>query len=69
MDELMTVAEVAKKMRSSETKIRQMIECGQIVAINLAVKSNGRPRWMIEKSEVDRFIESRTSRRIGGTDQ
>lgn len=66
MSELLTVTEVAKKMRSSETKIRQMIEAGELAAINLAIKTSGRPRWMIEQKEIERFIESRTSKRREG---
>lgn len=46
-------------------KVTALIHSGQLKAINLAVKPNGRPRFRVYLSEVERFEAARPTSRAG----
>jgi Helix-turn-helix domain len=43
-------------------KILAFIATGELVAVNLAQRSNGRPRWRISPEALEQFLARRQSR-------
>ena len=43
----------------SVDKVRALIDSGQLVAVNLATKLGGRPRYRIHITEIERFEKTR----------
>jgi Helix-turn-helix domain len=57
-----TPPEVAKQLRCKASKILAWIATGELVAVNIAARSNGaRPRYRISQLSIDRFIAGRST--------
>ena len=53
------VPEAAADYGISDTKVLGWIRSGELRAVNVAASRCGRPRWRIEKSELERFMAAR----------
>jgi hypothetical protein len=58
----LTVADVARRYRVGEDKVRTWIARGELLAINTAMALCGRPRWVIPADALAGFER----RRAGG---
>jgi hypothetical protein len=58
----LTVADVARRYRVGEDKVRSWIACGELVAVNTASVLCGRPRWEVLPDALAAFEK----RRAGG---
>lgn len=58
---LMTIPEAAEYLGVGATTMRIYIDRGMIAATNLGT-SHRRASWMIQKKELDRFIDERTKK-------
>ena len=58
----LTVADVARRYRVGEDKVRTWIGRGELRAINTAAVACGRPRWVIPADALAEFEK----RRVGG---
>jgi hypothetical protein len=56
-----SVGELCKRWRVGADKIHGFIRRGELVAVNLATHTSGRPMWRISAEEVRRFEQRRTS--------
>lgn len=56
-----TPPDVARELGVEVHKILAWIHSGKIKAVNLALEIGGRPRWKIHQSEIDQFLEARTT--------
>jgi len=61
-DTTLTPPQLARCWGVAAEKVNALINSGQIRAINLATDPNGRPRYRIYMSEVERFEEARSSK-------
>ncbi|WP_428956181.1 helix-turn-helix domain-containing protein [Streptomyces sp. cg35] len=52
----LTTGEVADFIRSTTQHVRQLISSGRLAAIDIAKSGDGRPRFRIAKTELDRFL-------------
>jgi transposase len=57
----LTVAEVARRYRVGEDKVRGWIRRGELRAINTATALCGKPRWVILPDDLVTFEKRRTS--------
>jgi excisionase family DNA binding protein len=55
----LTVADLAKRLRVSQDKIRAWITRGELVAVNTAAALCGRPRWVIAPEALAEFERRR----------
>jgi hypothetical protein len=62
MNETLTPPQLARRWGVAPEKVNALINSGQLRAINLAEKPDGRPRYRIYLSEVERFEEARSSK-------
>jgi hypothetical protein len=54
---------LARELGVDAEKIHALIRSGELRAVNLAVNANGqRPRYRILRSEVERFLQARSTR-------
>lgn len=60
--EFSTPPEFAKRYRVDVGQVHTWIRSGELVAVNLAAKIGGRPRWKIAESAIQEFILRRQSR-------
>jgi hypothetical protein len=58
----LTVADVARRYRVGEEKVRAWIACGELAAVNTASALCGRPRWVVPADALAAFER----RRAGG---
>jgi hypothetical protein len=56
-----TVADLARRWRVGEDKIRGFIARGELAAINVATVLCGKPRWVITPDAVTAFERGRQS--------
>ncbi len=56
----LTTGEVARHIRGTSQHVRQLIKSGRIAAIDIAKSGNGRPRFRIAKTELERFLREAT---------
>jgi hypothetical protein len=59
--ETLTPPQLARRWGVAADKVNQLINSGQLTAVNLAVNPKGRPRYRIYLSEVARFEEARST--------
>lgn len=59
-DTTLTPPQLARRWGVAPDKVNALINSGQLRAVNLAVKANGRPRYRIYLSEIERFEQART---------
>jgi transposase len=57
-----TTADVARRYRVSEEKVRGWIARGELTAINTAAAMSGKPRWVVTPEALAEFEQ----RRAGG---
>jgi hypothetical protein len=55
----LTVADVARKLRIGEDKVRAFINRGELVAVNTAANLCARPRWVISPQDLADFERRR----------
>lgn len=60
---LMTVDEVAKELRVNARKVYQLIQSGELSAMNIGTE--GRKIFRINRVDLDAFLESRRQKRPG----
>ena len=58
---VLTPPEAARRLRVSADKIRIWIKTGELIAINVAARASGRPRYRIAVSDLQAFEERRRS--------
>jgi hypothetical protein len=58
-----TPPQIARTRRIRVGKVLDWIRRGELVAVNLAEKRGGRPRWRISPEALERFDQTRSSRR------
>lgn len=56
-----SVPETARSWGISESKVLAWIRSGELRAINIAASRCGRPRWRIDRAELERFAASRSN--------
>jgi hypothetical protein len=59
---MLTVPDLAAEWGISADQILRLIHAGELRAINVALKLSGRPRYMVDRDEVERFETRRTLR-------
>jgi excisionase family DNA binding protein len=57
MDELLTVREVARRLRVDDTTVRRWIKTGALVAVTLPHKGK-RQAYRVKKSTLDKLLQS-----------
>ncbi|HLJ36715.1 MAG TPA: helix-turn-helix domain-containing protein [Ktedonobacteraceae bacterium] len=57
LDELLTVREVARRLRVDDTTVRRWIKTGALVAVTLPHKGK-RQAYRIKKSTLDKLLQS-----------
>jgi hypothetical protein len=60
----LTVPQLASEWGVSPDQVLRLIHGGQLAAINIALKTDGRPRYLVDRVEIDRFERSRTVHRV-----
>lgn len=60
-DTTLTPPQLARRWGVAAEKVNQLINSGQLRAINLAENPDGRPRYRIYLSEVERFEDERAT--------
>jgi hypothetical protein len=55
----LTTADVARRYRVSEDKVRSWIDRGELAAVNTATALCGRPRWVISPEALAAFEAAR----------
>ena len=58
----LTVPGLAAEWNCSTDQVLRLIHAGELVALNVALKTSGRPRYLIDRVEVERFEDRRTVR-------
>ena len=58
--EYLTVQQVADKLQLDDSHVRDLIEEGEIHAVNIG--TTVRKHWRVPRAELDRFVERRTRR-------
>jgi hypothetical protein len=56
-----TVADLCRRWKVGEDKIRAFLRRGELIGVNLAATLSGRPQWRIPPEEVARFERRRSS--------
>lgn len=57
-----TPPEVAKRYSVKPQKVLAWIRSGELVAVNVAERANGRPRWRVSEEALETFERRRSSR-------
>jgi hypothetical protein len=57
-----TPPDLARQWGVDASKILHLIAAGELVAVNLAARVDGRPRWRISDEEAAAFLQRRQSR-------
>jgi transposase len=55
--------QIARRLRVKPSKVIRWIRTGELTAIDVSEKRGGRPRWHVAPEDLQRFLESRSSRR------
>lgn len=62
MVDYLTPGAVAKVLSLSKTdKVLAWIKTGELVAVNVAAKPGGKPRWRIASDELEKFLAKRSA--------
>lgn len=59
-----TPPEIAKLLSVKPETVRAWIERRELEAVNLAAPGTTRPRWRIMPDALERFLQSRSNRRV-----
>jgi transposase len=57
--EVMTPAQVAKKLGVAVGKVLTWINSGELVAVNIATSRSNRPRWAVQPEALNEFLKGR----------
>ncbi len=58
----LTPPDIGKRLRVKAEKVLAWIRCGELVAVNLAERRGGRPRWRVSSAALDDFLAARANR-------
>jgi hypothetical protein len=58
----LTPPDIGKRLRVKAGKVLAWIRCGELVAVNLAERRGGRPRWRVSSAALDDFLAARSCR-------
>jgi len=58
---VLSVPEVAAKLRVKADVVRDWIRRGELIGVNVASRAGRRPRWRVASVELDRFLRARQS--------
>jgi Helix-turn-helix domain len=56
-----TVADLCRRWRVGEDKVRTFLRRGELVGVNVAAALSGRPQWRITPESVEQFERRRSS--------
>jgi hypothetical protein len=56
-----SVADLCRRWKIGEDKVRAFLRKGELVAVNVATNLSGRPRWRITPESVEQFERRRSS--------
>jgi hypothetical protein len=56
-----SVADLCRRWKVGEDKIRAFLRRGELVGVNLATNLSGRPQWRITRESVELFERRRSS--------
>jgi hypothetical protein len=56
-----TVKDLSRLLRVSPDKVRGWIGCGEMLAINTAADTLGKPRYVILPDQLEAFLSGRTT--------
>jgi excisionase family DNA binding protein len=56
----MTVSDVARRLRVGQDKVRAWIARGELLAVNTAANTLGKPRWVITPEAIAEFERKRS---------
>jgi excisionase family DNA binding protein len=54
-----SVPGIARQLAVNPSKVRAWIASGQLVAVNVAARLGGRPRWRIRAADLEAFLATR----------
>ena len=57
----LTPPKLAEQLGVDPSKVLAWIASGELVALNLATSTSGRPRWAITPNDLERFLTGRRS--------
>lgn len=63
MTAALTPPEIAERLRVSPDKVRAWIDRGELLAVNVAERLGGRPRWRIDPEALADFERRRGAQR------
>lgn len=58
---MLSVPDVSRRLGVKPDKVRGWIGRGELVGVNVASKTRGRPRWRVAPDELERFLRARQS--------
>lgn len=58
---LLTVADVAELLNTTDQHVYELVAAGQLVATNVAVNPTSRPAIRVSETALNAFIEARTA--------
>ena len=56
-----TTAQVARDLGVNQSKVLGWIKRGELAAVNVANRANGRPRWRIPAASFEAFVARRSA--------
>lgn len=57
----LTPPQIARELGIRESKVALWISKGELIAVNVAESTAGRPRWRIRRSDLETFLLRRRS--------
>ncbi len=57
----LTVSDIAERFNVAPEKVLKWIKARELPAVNIAVKSSGRPRWRIKPEDLASFEAARSN--------
>jgi transposase len=60
----LTPPQIARRFGISPDKVVGWIRCGELRGVNIAAKSNGRPRYVVDEADLAMFEQRRTAQPI-----
>jgi hypothetical protein len=60
----LTVPQLASEWGISPDQVLRLIHAGQLAAINIALRTDSRPRYLVDRADVQQFEKRRTVQTI-----